>query len=151
MNNIKNLRPKRDSHYKQGYIDTDKCKKLLESAKGKPIIFRSSWEKQFVGWCERSDKVQSWASEPICIDYSMPDGSKHHYYPDFAVVFTNGDKWIVEIKPYAETQKPYYENDYAMKTYIKNRCKWAAAQQACEANGWRFVILTEHTIKRLIV
>lgn len=148
--NIKNLKPKANSRYKQGYVNSMKCKKLFDGLEHEKIIFRSSWEKTFIGWCEKNDKVYKWGSEPGYIEYYMPDGSKHHYYPDFQVVFTNGDKWLVEIKPYSQTQRPLYENSEEMKTYIKNRCKWAAAKKLCDTKGWKFIILTEKTINRLI-
>ena len=61
--NIKQLRPKRNSTFKQGYINRDMCKKLFESTKTEPIIFRSSWEKKFIEWCESSPLVLKWGSE----------------------------------------------------------------------------------------
>ncbi len=149
--NIKNLKPKRNSLYKQGYISPDKCKKLVESVKNEPIIFRSSWERDFIWWCEYSPKVKSWASEAVCFQYSLPDGTQHNYYPDFVVEFVSGNVWCVEIKPYKDTQPPYLDDKVAWARYIKNRCKWDAAIKACSKSNVKFVILTERTIKKLVV
>ena len=49
--NIKNLKPKANSRYKQGYVNSMKCKKLFDGLEHEKIIFRSSWEKTFIGWC----------------------------------------------------------------------------------------------------
>ena len=49
---IKSLRPSKKSRYEQGYVNPNTCKKVFESQRGIPIIFRSSLEKKFVIWCE---------------------------------------------------------------------------------------------------
>ena len=61
----------------------------------------------------------------------------------------NGDKLVVEIKPYNQTQKPINENCWAAKEYSKNVCKWAAAKEFCKRKGFIFKILTEKTINQL--
>ena len=45
---IKSLRPSKKSRYEQGYVNPNTCKKVFESQRGIPIIFRSSLEKKFV-------------------------------------------------------------------------------------------------------
>lgn len=150
MNTIKHLKPKASSRYDQGYIRPSACKKLFESQRNKPIIFRSSWEKIFVWWLEHNEKVFRWGSEVGAIKYTMPNGTTHNYYPDFAVEFTDGIKWLVEIKPYAQTQKPKNPKDLtAVEMYTKNMCKWNAATKLCKLRGWKFVIVTEHTINKI--
>lgn len=146
--NIKQLRPKRNSTFKQGYINRDMCKKLFESTKTEPIIFRSSWEKKFIEWCESSPLVLKWGSECCKIPYNI--GKEYHtYYPDFIVTTITGETWIVEIKPYNETQKPKQPNSYAWNTYCKNMCKWRAAVEFCQLRGWKFKVFTEKTLNKL--
>ena len=50
MNGIKNLKPRRDGRYEQGYINQESCKKLFPQMKFDKIIYRSSYEKKFIYW-----------------------------------------------------------------------------------------------------
>jgi hypothetical protein len=79
----------------------------------------------------------------------MPDGSKHSYYPDYFVELMNGECWVVEIKPYNQTQKPVNENCWVAKEYIKNICKWRAAKEFCDKKQFKFRIFTEKTIEKM--
>ena len=56
---------------------------------------------------------------------------------------------IIEVKPKKQTQKPQKKNKKS-RTFINecirysiNEAKWKAAEEACNKNGWRFIILTE--------
>jgi hypothetical protein len=146
---IKSLKPSKKSRYKQGYVNPKSCKKLFESQQNEPIVYRSSYEKKFIQWLERSDKVLHWGSECICIPYTGADGKPHHYYPDYVVEFVNGNKCLIEIKPYALTLKPDPRCEWAMEEYKKNVLKWLAADEFCKRNGLSFKVITEHTIGRL--
>lgn len=147
--NIKHLKPKKNSRYKQGYIDPRSCKKLVPGVSKDTVIYRSSYELKFIVWLEGNPKVKQWASECICIPYLFIDGTTHRYYPDYFVEFEDGTKMVVEIKPYNQTQKPVNENCWAAKEYTKNKCKWAAAIEFCKKKGYAFKILTEKTINQL--
>jgi hypothetical protein len=154
MKDIKSLKPRRKSRFKQGYVDTSTLKKLFESQKSKPVIFRSSYEHKFIWWLERSSSVKRWGSEPICIEYRLPNDEKvHHYWPDYLVEMTDGTVVLVEVKPHNQTVPPDpYLNDrdsLAYRTYVKNYCKWKAANEFCKRNNMQFKILTEKTIERL--
>lgn len=151
--NIASLRPKRGHgvRYKQGYVNPETCEKLFESQRSKPIIYRSSWELQFIKWLERSSIVVNWASECVKINYVMGMAAKH-YYPDFYVTFVDGTKALIEIKPLGQTKKPsdsIPKNSFAWKTYVKNIYKWKAAKEFCDRHGLKFMILTEKTIEKL--
>ena len=53
--NIKQLKPRRDGRYEQGYINQESCKKLFPSQmKFEKIIYRSSYEKKFIYWLENN-------------------------------------------------------------------------------------------------
>lgn len=144
---IKNLKPRRQSRYNQGYIDPKSCKKLID--RSKPIIYRSSYEKRFMIWLENCSKVARWGSECVKIPYLFVDGKMHEYYPDYYVEFADGAKILVEIKPLNQTHPPVNENSWAAKEWTKNSCKWKATQEFCAAKGFQFKILTENTINRL--
>lgn len=147
--NIKQLKPNKQSRYKQGYIDPESCKKILPEVKYERIIYRSSYELKFIIWLETSSKVKQWASECFYIPYKFIDGSTHKYYPDYFVEMVDGTKMVIEIKPYNQTIKPVNENCWAAKEYIKNKCKWASAIEFCKSKGYVFKILTEKTINQL--
>ena len=155
--NIKNLVPRKDSPYRQGYY------RLLNPAKyiGDPnkIIFRSSWEKKFAIYCDTNERILLWASEPIAIPYLSPvEGETRPYNVDFYVKVKTGEKtyseYIVEVKPSRQLQKPLpptgritekrmtaYTNQ--MKTYITNLAKFKAAKDYAEGRGWQFIVVTE--------
>jgi hypothetical protein len=146
---IKNLKPSKKSRYKQGYINPKSCKKLFESQQNEKIIYRSSYEKRFILWLEKSEKVKYWGSECISIEYIGEDGQKHHYWPDYIVEFIDGRKFVFEVKPYSQTVQPDPRCEYAYREYKKNMLKWTAARQFCERNGMHFKVITEHIISRL--
>lgn len=145
--NIHQLKPRKNTRYSQGYIDPRTCKKLINNSE--PIIYRSSYERKFVVWCESSSQVIRWGSECICITYIMPDGSMHRYYPDYYLEMRDGHKYIIEVKPSNQTKPPINENSWAYNEWIKNNCKWKAAQEYCKIRGFEFKVLTEKTIKQL--
>ena len=147
---IKQLKPSRSSRYKQGYIDPKSCKKLFEGLANDRIIYRSSYEKDFIYWLEHSQNVHRWGSECLGIKYiNVLDQKEHTYYPDYVVEMVNGDLIIIEIKPKNQTIKPKNLNCYAGHEWIRNMCKWKATKQYCESRGLQFKILTEETISRL--
>lgn len=147
---IKSLKPRKNGRFQQGYINPNNCKKLFESVKNQPIIYRSSWERRFISWCENCKKVKYWGSECICIKYHNPvDQKQHRYYPDFVVQLEDGTIMIVEIKPKNQTQIPDCENSWATKTYAVNSAKWSEIKKRCDEKGYKFCILTEKTIAKL--
>ena len=146
---IKNLKPQRQSRYKQGYINPASCKIIFSSLSRTAIIYRSSYELKFIMWLENCDKVKGWASECIKIPYLYIDGKTHTYYPDYFVEMMDGTKMVVEIKPHNQTQKPVNENCWAMREYAKNMCKWKATMEFCKNKGYQFKVLTEKTINQL--
>lgn len=147
---IKNLKPSKTSRYSQGYIDPNSCKKLFPQLKHDKIIYRSSYEKKFIIWLEQNKRVKYWGSECFSIPYLLVSDNKvHNYYPDYFVEMVDNEIWVVEIKPYNQTQKPVNENCWAAKEYIKNMCKWKATKEFCESKGYKFKVFTERTINNL--
>ena len=94
--------------YRGRYIPT-----YPKKYKGDPsnIIYRSLWERKFMVYCDRNDRILEWGSEEFFIPYRSPlDGKIHRYFPDFYVkVKTKQNtikKWVVEVKPKAQTRPP---------------------------------------------
>ena len=148
--NIKSLKPQADGRYKQGYVNPGSCKKLFPGISHQPIIFRSSWERKFIYWCENNPDVRYWGSECMQIPYILAtDGSQHTYNPDYVLEMQNGEKVVIEIKPLSQCKKPLNENGWAWDAYIHNMSKWSAAKRFCEDRGIKFKIITEKTLQKL--
>jgi hypothetical protein len=94
--------------------------------------------------------VVKWASEEFSIPYLSPiDNKLHRYFPDVYVENIHGQKFVIEIKPDAQTRapakKPRNTKRYLteVSTYLINSAKWNAAERFCEERGWKFQIVTE--------
>lgn len=155
---IKNLQPNKNSGFIQGYYNPKNPEKYIGPT---PIIYRSSWERKFMIMCDTKDNVVKWSSEPVEIKYIWSfDKREHKYYPDFYMKTKTEDgfeEFLVEIKPEAQIKKPSpptKKSQKALKSYkflaeqfIKNRDKYAYAKSWAENRGWRFIVLTEKTLK----
>ena len=121
------------------------------------IIYRSSWERKFMVYCDNSDNILEWGSEEIIIPYLSPwDGKLHRYFPDFYIKVKqasgNTKKFIIEVKPKKQTKPPKpvsrktkrWLNE--VKTYSINEAKWKYAKEWCDNNSMEFKILTEEEL-----
>jgi len=124
--------------------------------KGDPrtIIYRSSWEYKFMKWCDITPSVLEWGSEELFIPYISPaDGKIHRYFPDFYVHIKGRGRYIVEVKPFYQTQEPKTQKRNTKRyinevvTYAVNKAKWKAAEEFCNGNSMQFMIITEKELK----
>lgn len=155
---IKNLKPNGNSGFIQGYFTPKNPDRYIGPT---PIIYRSSWERKFMIMCDTKDNVVKWSSEPVEIKYIYSyDKREHKYYPDFYMKTKTKEgfeEFLVEIKPEAQIRKPSPPTKKSKKAlasykflaeqFIKNRDKYAYAKQWAENRGWRFIVLTEKTLK----
>ena len=120
------------------------------------VVYRYLWERQCFKWCENNPNVKAWNSEEVVVPYlSRHDKRMHRYFVDLLVEMTNGEIYLVEIKPKIQTQPPVkpkrktkrYINEVV--TYVKNQDKWESANKFAEHKGWKFQIWTEDTLKNL--
>lgn len=118
------------------------------------IIYRSSWERKFMEWCDFNGAVKAWNSEDIKIPYISPvDGKTHRYHVDFWIKMINKkgeeEQVLIEIKPHAQRFPPKKGNKRQgryiaeCKTYAVNQAKWKAASKAAANNSMRFVVMDE--------
>ena len=138
--------------YKGKYIP-----KNPQKYKGNPsqIIYRSLWERKFMVYCDRNDKVIEWGSEEVIVPYRSPwDGKIHRYFPDFYIKIEQSSggvkKFIIEVKPEYQCKQPnktpknrtrkWYQE---VKTWGVNNAKWKSAKDWCANRGMEFKILTE--------
>lgn len=131
--------------YAQGTYQVINVEKYM--GKGQPK-FRSSWEINFMRFCDNHPSVMSWASESLQIPYFNPVlGKQTIYIPDFLVVYVDksGAKHgeVIEIKPSRETTIEAAKSIRDKTMVAINLAKWQAASRWCKQQGLVFRILTE--------
>lgn len=114
-----------------------------------PIIYRSSWEHEFMVYCDNHPDVVEWASEPVSIPYKDPTRERKQslYVPDFLVTIINKSKEtttkLIEIKPMAEALTEHARTNKDAVVKMKNDAKWAAAQAWSMRRGIDFQVMHE--------
>lgn len=116
-----------------------------------PIIFRSSWEREFMNYCDNHPEVLEWASEPHKIPYKNPlkaePNNQTVYIPDFLVTYLtkggNKSTKLIEIKPMHEAAAAHARTNKDAMERMRNEAKWGAAAQWAERRGIDFIVLTE--------
>lgn len=116
----------------------------------KAPVYRSSWEWQFMKFCDTNPSIQKWASEAIQIPYRDPlTGKQTVYVPDFFIQYV--DKYgkmhveLIEIKPSSQQiLERVGKNKYNQAQFVKNQAKWAAANIWCKQQGITFRIVNEN-------
>ena len=137
------------SRFAQGkFIPTQPAKYIGN----KVPTYRSSWEWQFMKFCDTHPSIQRWACEAVKIPYRNPlTGRNSIYIPDFFIQYvdknnaTNVD--LVEIKPQNQAVlESVGKNKTRQAQYVQNQAKWAAASNWCRQQGIRFRIVTENEL-----
>lgn len=130
------------------------------------VVYRSSWEKRFMIYCDLNPGILQWESEPYKIPYVDYYGKRRSYIPDFLVITTNSknpsmyNKYIIEIKPDKETREPTIPQgyispkqlkniEYGYGVWYKNKHKWAYAKEWCVKNDLEFKLITEKQLPSL--
>lgn len=120
------------------------------------VVYRSQWEKWCFLWCDKNPSVVEWNSEEMVVPYICEtDKRPHRYYIDLYIVDSRGNKFLVEVKPFKETQLPKKQGKSKQRylteslTYIKNQSKWKYATEFAKKHGMTFVIWTEKELKSL--
>jgi len=123
----------------------------------KNIVYRSSWELDFMRFLDSNTSIIKWGSEIISIPYRKPTtGRIHKYYPDFWIKYKNKNgeiiQELIEVKPEKETKQPTTVGKnkktqiYETLTYAINISKWKSAKLFCDKYGIKWRILTERNI-----
>ena len=145
---------KKRKQFKSGIYRPKNIEKFGESK----CLYRSSYELQFLKWCDNHPKILSVQYEKIIIPYVCKTDSKlHKYYVDCRIMMresTGPKKYLIEIKPFRQTIPPKTSNRKKLSTILEenfnwiknNQGKWPAAKQYCKKMGWRWCILTEKGI-----
>lgn len=119
------------------------------------IVYRSSWELAAFKFCDMTPEILAWNSEDTIVKYISPvDGKAHRYFVDLTIWAKQASggvgKFLIEIKPYSQTQLPRNspnkkEENYIKEchTYLVNQAKWKAATEQAKGQGANFVVWTE--------
>ena len=121
------------------------------------VLFRSSWELNFMKWLDQSNAVLRWGSEELAIPYVNPIKIDQNgrpkisrYYPDFIILYRDASgavkKEIVEIKPYKESVRTPRMSERDKLALVVNEAKWKAASIFAEQQGATFRVITEKTM-----
>lgn len=117
------------------------------------IVARSKLESRFFKHFDEDSRIKIWSSEEIYCRYRSPvDGRIHRYFIDVVLQTINDEIFAVEIKPKSQTVPPKV-NKSSKKilreaaTFAINQAKWEAAQAFCQEKNWKFIIMTEDTLK----
>ena len=127
--------------------------------KGDPtnIIYRSLWERKFMVYCDKNERILEWGSEEIALPYRSPvDNKVHRYFPDFYIKVKESTgqikKYLIEVKPFKQTIEPRIKKRktkayiYEVCEYARNQAKWKAAEEFCKDRLWEFKVLTENEL-----
>lgn len=119
------------------------------------VIFRSSWEMLFFRWCDENPDVIRWSSEEMIIPYlCKTDNRMHRYFPDAYLEYSDGTKYIIEIKPKKETVQPVRKKIATKRhkeevlRWAKNRSKWLAAMDYAKKQGMIFEVWHEDSLRK---
>ena len=129
----------------------------MQSYKNGHIYYRSSLELKAFRYADFNKHIANFSIEPFAIPYLKPsDGKMHRYYIDLFLVFSTGDRFLVEIKSKSETIEPkkskskttksLYRYQQAMLTYVINQAKWQAARTFAESNNMKFIVITDEDL-----
>ena len=119
------------------------------------VVFRSMWERYCFRWLDSNPQIKEWSSEEVVVPYYYDVDKKYHrYFVDLKYVTTEGATYLIEIKPAKQTKLPTgtrKTKQYISEslTYVKNQCKWKAANEFAAERGWHFEIWTEHELQKL--
>jgi len=120
--------------------------------------YRSMYEMRMMSYLDLNKNVLHWKYENIAIPYFYPiDGQVHNYIIDFWCEIINRDnviqQYLVEVKPSKECKVPSSPKRNTARsrsryvaeatTFVKNQCKWKAAELYCQQKGWKFIKITE--------
>lgn len=111
----------------------------LSKKMGVEMTYRSGWELVYFQHLDSDENVKEFFSEPFKIPYVSNVRSKklRNYIPDLLVVFVDGSRKLIEVKPTSKLDQPV------------NVKKFNAARQWCNDQATEFVLVTEVDLKRL--
>lgn len=128
---IQGRNPQGNRYYKRGWI--------LSSKMTSSIYYMSSYEKLLLEAMEFDPTVVSIraAASELKIRYKGVDGKFHRYGPDFLVDCTDGETYLIEVKPRFELDDE------------TTKLKESAALKVCKEMGYHYRFITESELDKL--
>lgn len=141
----------RNKKFQQGYYKPKNTEKYIGNG---PVVFRSGLELKFMRWADNNPNVLEWNSEEIAIPYwDSLQRKQRRYFVDAYVKILEGEnvkKYLVEIKPFKQTQEPKSGKGkkksnllYEKIMWQNNTDKWNQAREFAKKHGMEFIIITE--------
>jgi hypothetical protein len=120
------------------------------------VFYRSSWELSLMMWFDNNSSIIEWSSEELVIIYlCATDNKEHRYFVDFTFKTKSGENYWIEVKPKKYTvppEKPKKATKRYIKEsleFVKNQCKWKAANKLAMTRNATFMVWTEDTLKSM--
>lgn len=148
-------KPKANSKFRQGYYRLTNYDKYT----GDPskIIYRSTYEYKFCRFCDNSEDILSWSSEPFSVKYFDPIKQKvREYFIDFYIKYAKEgviENFLVEVKPNKKLHMPILEGrktlkrlksyNTEMEEFLTNKAKIDAGKEYAKKMGYKFIVVTE--------
>ena len=106
---------------------------------GKSMVYRSSWELEFMQYLDSDDTVALYSYESVIVPYrrSLRSIRISKYIVDFRVEYTSGVTVLYEIKSSSFVNRRV------------NVAKFGACRTYCEQHGWQFSVLTEVELRAM--
>lgn len=157
---MKNPSEFKSDKYYCGYFYPENREKVINEHV--PIKYRSSLERRFMIYCDRSPNIKKWGYEVVYIPYyDLLKNKKRIYFIDFYIIDSNDNKILIEVKHTKQLKKPvlneskknsyrYLKNyEASLKEYLVNLEKWKFAKKYAETHNMKFFILNEKNINKL--
>jgi hypothetical protein len=107
---------------------------VITNKAGRIVQFESFAERTLLLRFDRDPGVRDYGSQPETFAYVDTAGHAHRYTPDFLVWRADGEVQIHEV---TRSER---------RTWPNQRQREAAAQQICQARGWRYLVHTEASL-----
>lgn len=141
--------------FKQGIYKPTYKEKCVNK---EPVVYRSMLECRAMRFFDNSPNVLKWGSETVIIPYKKMDRMARYFVDIYAEMKIGEEvkKFLIEIKPFSQTQKPIPNNRKKKSTILYeslqwaiNSAKWEAAEKFAKLKGMTFLVITEKNIEQL--
>lgn len=150
--------------FKQGLFKPSDTLKCLNKTHPE---YRSGLELKLMLVLDKNPNVISWSSEKVIVPYVHPVKSAQagtpqyaRYFVDFYMKLKVGElikEYLIEVKPSRQCEKPTAHGNKKTSTILYenvmwaiNQAKWEAAKKYCEKKNYKFIIINETNIDKIL-
>lgn len=106
------------------------------SKNNRTLLLESILESQFALFLEYDNSVEAYFEQPETFLLLDENNKKHKYTPDFLVIFKNGSRKYIEVKPKEKSESPKYTKTFRL------------FKQKVTQSGDRFEVINEEFIQQ---